>query len=130
MPLWLISFGKGLWALPMWAKATIGVVLIIIAIAVVFLWQRHTINELEQDLNQSEVNRAMDSVNALTNKIEEGKKEDAKLSENSNMAERDSADIANRDSSSFTGNASYERFCARYCRDSRCAQYRLVHECR
>lgn len=130
MPLWLISFGKWLLALPVWAKAAIGIAILAATIAGYIAWQRHTISELEKDLNQAEVNRAMDEVNALTNKIEEGKREDVNLSQNSNLAERNSADVGRRDSNTFTGDASYERFCSRYCHDSRCEQYRLVHECR
>lgn len=130
MPVWLITFGKSLLALPTWAKAAIGIVVLAAIIVGYIAWQRHTISELEDDLNQAQVNRAMDEVNALTNKIEEGKKEDVKLSENSNLAERNSADISNRDSNTFTGERSKLLFCQRYCRDSLCEEYRRVHECR
>ena len=110
-------------------KVVIVLLLVILTIAGYIAYLRYQNANLKQEVIQGQIDRAVDPVNGLTNKIEEEKKNEANLSKNSNAADAARIDAARRDSNTFTGDAN-KQFCKRYCWDSACEQYRLVFECK
>lgn len=118
-----------------WFTATLKTKLVIVALLVFlallgyFLWQRHKIDQLQQQVEQEQLNRRLDEVNRITNQIQEKEKEGNVLSNNTNNADTGRRDVDRRQSNSFTGNSELQ-FCSKFCWDDSCANYRRVHECR